>query len=59
MRSDVAAWLSRAVSDADARGLPELKPLLEALARSLEALRGADQEFAHPGMPDLDDTQTR
>jgi hypothetical protein len=52
MRHDVSSWLSRAVADAEARGLPELKPLLESLARSLEALRDADEEFAHPALPE-------
>lgn len=33
------AWLSAACEDAERRGLPELKPLLETLARSTEALR--------------------
>ena len=45
---DIAAWLARARADADARGLPELKPLLETLARSTQALRDADGEFRHP-----------
>jgi hypothetical protein len=39
---DIAAWLAHACADADARGLPELKPLLETLARSTQALRAAD-----------------
>jgi hypothetical protein len=45
---DIAAWLVSARADADARGLPELKPLLETLARSTQALRDADGEFRHP-----------
>jgi hypothetical protein len=45
---DITAWLARACEDADARGLPELKPLLETLARSSQALRDADGEFGHP-----------
>jgi hypothetical protein len=45
---DITAWLARAIADADARGLPELKPLLETLARSTQALRDADGEFQHP-----------
>jgi hypothetical protein len=45
---DITAWLARACEDADARGLPELKPLLETLARSSQALRAADGEFGHP-----------
>ena len=44
---DVAAWLAHAAADADARGLPELKPLLETLARSTQALRDADRDFGH------------
>ena len=44
----VADWLSRAIADAEGRGLPELRPLLETLARSTQALRDADGEFRHP-----------
>ncbi len=39
---DVAAWLADALADADRRGLPELKPLLENLARATSVLREAD-----------------
>jgi hypothetical protein len=35
-------WLQAALADADRRGLPALKPLLEALARATHALRAAD-----------------
>ena len=35
-------WLMAACADAATRGLPQLKPLLEALARSTERLRAAD-----------------
>jgi hypothetical protein len=35
-------WLKAAVADAERRGLPELKPLLEALARATKALRDTD-----------------
>ncbi len=38
----VEAWLQAAIADAERRGLPDLKPLLEALALSTEALRSAD-----------------
>ena len=41
---DVDAWLAAAIADAERRGLGELKPMLETLARSLTALRAADQE---------------
>jgi hypothetical protein len=35
-------WLKAACDDADRRGLADLKPLLESLARSMAALRDAD-----------------
>ena len=35
-------WLHWALADAERRGLPALKPLLEALARATAALRAAD-----------------
>jgi len=38
----VDAWLETAVRDAEKRGLPELKPLLEALAQATRALRAAN-----------------
>lgn len=38
----IPAWLAAAILDADRRGLPGLRPLLEALARSTTALRAAD-----------------
>jgi hypothetical protein len=38
----IESWLKAALADADGRGLPELKPILEALARSTQALRAAD-----------------
>ena len=38
----IESWLQAAIADAERRGLPELKPLLEALARSTRALRAAD-----------------
>lgn len=38
----IDAWLRAAVDEAERRGLPELRPLLEALARSTRALRAAD-----------------
>jgi hypothetical protein len=38
----VVEWLQAACADADRRGLPQLKPLLETLARSTERLRAAD-----------------
>jgi hypothetical protein len=38
----IDAWLKAALADAEARGLPALKPLLEALAKSTATLRQAD-----------------
>lgn len=37
----VDAWLRAAIADAEERGLPELKPLLESLALATGALRAA------------------
>jgi len=34
-------WLKAAVADAERRGLPELKPLLEGLAQATQLLRNA------------------
>ena len=52
---DIENWLSAAKADADRRGLPALKPLLETLAKSLQALRDADPDFGHPATPETDD----
>jgi len=38
----IDAWLQAAIADAERRGLPELKPMLETLARATRALRSAD-----------------
>jgi hypothetical protein len=38
----IDAWLQAAVADAERRGLPELKPILETLGRATAALRAAD-----------------
>jgi hypothetical protein len=38
----IESWLQAAIADAERRGLPELKPGLEALARATAALRAAD-----------------
>lgn len=40
--TSIARWLAAAEADADRRGLPELKPLLQGLAASTTALRAAD-----------------
>jgi hypothetical protein len=38
----IESWLKAAIADAEKRGLPDLKPILEALARSTQLLRAAD-----------------
>jgi len=35
-------WLAWATADAERRNLPELQPMLEALARAIRVLRAAD-----------------
>jgi hypothetical protein len=53
---DVARWLAHAVADAEARGLPQLKPLLETLAKSTAALRAAEHaDQAEQAAPDSAD----
>ena len=39
----IDAWLKAACDDAERRGLAELKPLFETLARATAALRDADR----------------
>jgi hypothetical protein len=38
----VAEWLAQAKADAEKRGLPDLIPALEGLAKATEQLRAAD-----------------
>ena len=38
----IDTWLQAALADAERRGLHDLKPLLEALAKATAALRGSD-----------------
>ncbi len=38
----VERWLAAAEADAERRGMPELKPLLQGLAAATTALRAAD-----------------
>ena len=56
---NIADWLAAACADADKRGLSELKPMLEALARSTTALRladaGAEAEARTSNAPLTDD----
>ena len=44
-------WLDNAVQDAERRGLPALRPLLETLARATSALRTADWNVDASGSP--------
>ena len=57
MRPDVARWLAGACADADQRGLPELTPLLEGLARAPDALRAADPALTGAATDPDDDGQ--
>jgi hypothetical protein len=54
----VEDWLRAALADAERRELPALKPILEGLARSTEALREAEGTIAlanhHRDEPDAD-----
>jgi hypothetical protein len=52
MTPEIESWLAAAQADADRRGLPELKPLLETLARSTGALREADEQLRLRAQPD-------
>lgn len=47
----VEAWLRAALEDAERRGLPELKPLLEGLAQATITLRAADWNDTVPPAP--------
>jgi hypothetical protein len=38
----IDAWFQAAIADAERRGLPELRPLLETLAKATQAIRAAD-----------------
>jgi hypothetical protein len=52
MHPRIEAWLAAAIDDARRRGLPELQPLLEGLARSTQALREADERLRRRAEPD-------
>ena len=57
----IDAWLEKVLQDAERRDLPALKPLLEALARSMSALRAADwnDDVAAGNIPDTRTTDVR
>jgi hypothetical protein len=38
----VETWLKLALEDADRRGLPEIKPLLEGVAKAMRDVRAAN-----------------
>ena len=50
----IESWLKAAIADAERRRLPQLKPILEALARSTQALRAADFNDDASGQPSAD-----
>jgi hypothetical protein len=51
-------WLKAALEDAERRGLHELKPLLESLAKSTAALRAEDLAArAATSVPDAGETR--
>lgn len=45
----IKSWLETVTQDAERRGLPALKPLLETLARTTATLRTADWNFDASG----------
>ena len=50
----IESWLAAAIADAERRGLPDLKPLLETLAASTVNLRraaAASKEAVAPSTP--------
>lgn len=51
-------WLDHAVQDAERRGLPALRPLLETLARATSALRAADWNVDAAGEPEASEPYT-
>ena len=44
----IEGWVAAAIADAERRGLPELRPLIEALAQATRALRAADLTHREP-----------
>ena len=48
---EINAWIAAAIADAERRGLPELRPLIEALAQATRALRASDVPRQEP-VPD-------
>jgi hypothetical protein len=56
MPTPIDHWLQAAVADAERRGLPDLKPLLEGMARSTAALRAADAALEASERRDIERT---
>jgi hypothetical protein len=54
----IKTWLEMATQDAERRGLPALKPLLEALARATATLRTADWNADATGQLETPDSPT-
>jgi hypothetical protein len=54
IRVSVARWLAAAMADADRRGLPELRPLLEGLAQATVTLRAAEWNDTIPEATERD-----
>jgi hypothetical protein len=44
----IDAWVAAAIADAERRGLPELRPLVETLAQATRALRDSDVARQEP-----------
>ena len=53
----VAEWLARAKADAERRGLTDLVPALEGLAKATEALRKADWNDDADGATPIEDEE--
>jgi hypothetical protein len=47
---DLDHWLQSAIQDAERRGLPELKPLIETLGRAARAVRDLERTI-RPDQP--------
>lgn len=52
----IAEWLAAAMTDAEKRGLPELKPMLDGLAQATERLRAASWNDDASTQPTSDST---
>jgi hypothetical protein len=56
MTMTVEDWLKAAIADAERRGLPELKPLLEGLAQATQLLRSSGFGGNANDLPDPGDS---